>query len=315
MAQKTTAGGSNRGRGSERDDMLSTYLSSIGRVPLLSAEEEHNLARELREAEVDTWTLLLRVPGVRQLLDNEALRPAGFVATAELSLLLKQGHSLLDDATLELRVRVAEALREADDDRTLVAQVMSIIGDDSVNGAELRAVMAKAKAARARALRTRNHFIRANLRLVVSIARRFHHHRMPLIDLIQEGNLGLMKSVHRFDHRKGFRFSTYAHWWIKQSIERAIMNKGTQVRIPVHLFDQRREVQRAAHDLTQKLRRPPTLPELAVHLGIGVARLQEVIGAVPREPCSLDEPFGGEEDRTLGETLANHDQLGPDDHV
>jgi len=139
---------------------------------------------------------------------------------------------------------------------------------------------------------------------VVSVARRFHHFRMPLIDLIQEGNLGLIKSVHRFDHRKGFRFSTYAHWWIRQAIERAIMNKGAQVRLPVHVFDARREVAKVTRELTFSLGREPDLAEIAKALGMAESKLHDVLASVPRDPQSLDDPIGDDEDRTLAEAIA-----------
>ena len=227
---------------------------------------------------------------------------------------------------------VAASLREADDDRKLIDEAIAVLaqakiiaqpGEDAAarrqrtlrthrRHLELHQAVSKE---RARALRIRNNFVRANLRLVVSVARRFHHYRMPFIDLIQEGNLGLIKSVHRFDDRRGFRFSTYAHWWIRQAIERAIMNKGAQVRLPVHIFDARREVAKAARELSQRYGREPSTEELSELIGVPLDKLRDILKAVPRDPVSLDDPVGDDEDRTLGETIAASEESMPDEQV
>jgi RNA polymerase sigma factor (sigma-70 family) len=292
--------GRRSGGGDGRDEMLSDYLSSLGRIPLLTPEEEKDLASRFRDAEVRSWKRLLGVSEVRAFL---ARHPLLHDAAADVRASLERtgaGAGADDDA-------IADALREIDDDRVVIDEVIALIADARVRE-EVRTL-------RRQSLAIRNRFVRANLRLVVSVARRFHHYRLPLIDLIQEGNLGLIKSVHRFDHRKGFRFSTYAHWWIRQAIERAIMNKGAQVRLPVHVFDARREVAKATRDLHQHLGREPTLQELAKELQTPVEKVEEVMRAVPREPQSLEDPVGDDEERTLGEVIHDRDALLPDEHV
>ncbi len=284
-----------------RDELLSDYLSSLGGIPLLTPEGEKDLAARFRDAEVRCWRRLLGVADVRTSL---AAHPALHDATEPVRAALDRGDALDD---------VADAMRELDDDRVLIDDVIASLARASSRHAGV--VLGEVRTLRRRALELRNRFVRANLRLVVSVARRFHHYRLPLIDLIQEGNLGLIKSVHRFDHRKGFRFSTYAHWWIRQAIERAIMNKGAQVRLPVHVFDARREVAKATRDLHAQLGRDPSTAELAQQLQLPVEKLEEVLRAVPREPQSLEDPIGDDEERTLGEVICDRDALLPDEHV
>ncbi|MBN2358854.1 MAG: sigma-70 family RNA polymerase sigma factor, partial [Deltaproteobacteria bacterium] len=134
-------------------------------------------------------------------------------------------------------------------------------------------------------------------------------------DLIQEGNLGLIKAVHRFDHRRGFRFSTYAHWWIRQSIERAIVNKGAQVRLPVHVFDTRRQVNRAIRELTTDYGRTPTEEEVAGFLDIPIEKVAEVQDVMLRDPVSIDDVVGDEDERNLSAMLTDRDALAPDETV
>jgi RNA polymerase primary sigma factor len=303
-----------KGRGDGRDVNLSEYLTSLGRIPLLTAEDEVRLASTLREIETACWTQLLAVPAVLAVLVDSALCADAPALRPRLERLRElrrgdDGAALADEAA-----DVAALLRELDDDRSVVEAAIAVVDHAVAQGELPPALLAVVKADRRRAVDVRNTFVRANLRLVVSVARRFHHHRLPLIDLIQEGNLGLIKSVHRFDHRKGFRFSTYAHWWIRQAIERAIMNKGAQVRLPVHIFDARRELARVTRDLTHALGREPTEEQVAAALGCSLDKLHEIVAAVPREPASLDDPIGDDEDRTLAEAIAG-DGPSPDEQV
>ncbi|MEZ4273231.1 MAG: sigma-70 family RNA polymerase sigma factor [Myxococcota bacterium] len=145
------------------------------------------------------------------------------------------------------------------------------------------------------------------MRLVVSVARNFHHYQVPFIDLIQEGNVGLMKAVHRFDHRRGFRFSTYAHWWIRQSVERAIINKGSQVRLPVHVIDARRQVRRAQAKLTPVLKRSPTVDEIAQETQFGVAKVEQILNGIHPDPVSLDETMSSDDQRKFVDMLKDED--------
>jgi RNA polymerase primary sigma factor len=145
---------------------------------------------------------------------------------------------------------------------------------------------------------------------VVSIAKRFIGHGIPFLDMIQEGNLGLMKAVEKFDHHRGFRFSTYATWWIKQSITRAIADQARTIRIPVHMVDRIRQLYKAQRDLEQTLGRQPTVEEIAATLGLPVSKVQWTM-KVSWNPISLESPVGDDEDAELGQFIEDDVSLTP----
>jgi RNA polymerase primary sigma factor len=145
----------------------------------------------------------------------------------------------------------------------------------------------------------REHIIKANTRLVVSIAKRYLGRGVPFLDLIQEGNLGLMKAVEKYDVHKGFRFSTYATWWIRQTITRAIADQSRTIRVPVHMSDRIRQTYKATHDLEQRLGRVPKPDELAAELGLDLQKLLWIL-QVSWIPLSLESPVGDDEDSDLG---------------
>jgi RNA polymerase primary sigma factor len=156
----------------------------------------------------------------------------------------------------------------------------------------------------------REHLSKGNTRLVVSIAKKYMGRGVPFLDLIQEGNLGLMKAVSKFEYQRGFRFSTYATWWIRQTITRSIADQGRTIRIPVHMTDRIRLLYKTAHKMEQRLGRPPTPEELAEELEVDCSRVQWML-QVSRIPISLESPVGDEDDSEFGMFVEDNDTPSP----
>ena len=232
------------------EDPVRMYLKEIGKVPLLSAEEEIELAKNME---------------------------AGAVAKEKIAILKSREENATEEELAEIKEEIKNLQKDLD------------AGDEA-----------------------KKRLAEANLRLVVSIAKRYVGRGMLFLDLIQEGNLGLIKAVEKFDYRKGYKFSTYATWWISQAITRAIADHARTIRIPVHMVETINKLIRVSRQLLQELGREPSPEEIAAEMNMPVERVREIL-KISQEPVSLETPIGEEEDSHLGDFIQDDNVPVPAD--
>ena len=232
------------------EDPVRMYLKEIGKVPLLSAEEEIELAKNME---------------------------AGAVAKEKIAILKSREENATEEELAEIKEEIKNLQKDLD------------AGDEA-----------------------KKRIAEANLRLVVSIAKRYVGRGMLFLDLIQEGNLGLIKAVEKFDYRKGYKFSTYATWWIRQAITRAIADQARTIRIPVHMVETINKLIRVSRQLLQELGREPSPEEIAAEMNMPVERVREIL-KISQEPVSLETPIGEEEDSHLGDFIQDDNVPVPAD--
>jgi RNA polymerase primary sigma factor len=299
------------------------YFRDMAALDVLRPEQEFVAAKEIEGLEVTVWKELLGfLPALETVATAiDAIAPG----RNEIKLLRKAAlvrGTKAPERYARVVVKAAIDLRENDVDKIWVEAALAAV-DRMVRNIGTRGVVAARSPARSRgaadwlrrvenadraAREARNDFVKANLRLVVSIARRFNHGRMSLADLIQEGNLGLMKAVERYDYRRGFRFSTYASWWIRHAISRALADKGREIRLPVHMIDAQHRLTKARRLLTGKLGRNPTTDELAEATQMPADKIEKMRSWVLEQSVSIDRPTGDEDGRNLGEVLEDPDR-------
>ena len=324
---------------------LARYFRDMAVYAVMDPALELATAKEFEAAEIARWESVLAYPPALEMVARaveaelaslpEPVTVAEFDKLRKLVKAYRKNRSKLDRVSskrwADTSAALARKLRALDADRLFIEAVDHELArttrndevDEEVESEEpgqvlssgYRKYLVGVGRARDRLFRVKNRFVAANLRLVVSIARRYNRGRMPLIDLIQEGNIGLIKAVERFDHSRGYRFSTYASWWIRHAISRALADKGRAVRIPVHMLDTYNRVQRVASQITVKLGREPTLEELATETGIALEKLERIKKDWAETPFSLDRPVNDEDGRRFIDLLEDDKVMSPLEHV
>jgi len=301
------------------EDLVQAYFNSMGDIPILTKDEEVELAKKLQEGKIIIKDTVVGLSIYKKILDEvnkeeeseslteeekaeEALSRTIIKLEDLINQLDKVEQKIKEYGTLkDLRKKINDFKKAGESPKTLenlykevYTDIKKIENESGLKVDELKNVWNKIYKAKCLVEETKNELITRNLRLVVNIAKNYVGRGLPLLDLIEEGNIGLMKAVDKFKYEKGFKFSTYATWWIRQAITRALIDQTKTIRVPVHMMEFYNRVTKASRELTQQLGREPNNEEIAEKLGVPVRKVEEVFRAI-QDPIGLQTPIGDED--------------------
>jgi len=283
----------------EVTDGIGKYLQEIGRTPLLSAEQERQYGRKVRESKRFLRGKILEVSNLME--KNPSLH----------SLAKKEGIKVQDLRMARKKFQKMESVLNVLTELTEERETESNLSQDKEKFLKLLREVKRAKLCYDR---YRDKMIKANLRLVVNFAKKYTGRGVPFLDLIQEGNIGLSRAVDKFDYRRGNRFSTYASWWIRQSLSRAISDQSRTIRVPIHITELMKRVNRRSQELEQELGRTPTTKEIADRCGLSMEKVERVRKAITQS-TSMDIPIGEDQDSRLVELIENKEATDPFEEI
>src|SRR5438034_987134 len=335
---------------SRTDDPVRLYLKEMGSVALLSREGEIEIAKRIEEGKKDISSVVFGMPmgiqfvlslrdklkadkiNIREIVsayeeefeeeptehDDKELRDHTFEGLNKVRKLSKSLMALYEKSRRSgseparqhrLKQEIKKIFQAARGRIRRLETEEALVSADEIKDAVRHLDLAAEKVKRGKA-----ELVEANLRLVVSIAKKYTNRGLQFLDLIQEGNIGLMKAVDKFEYRRGYKFSTYATWWIRQAITRAIADQARTIRIPVHMIETINKLIRTSRQLVQELGREPTSEEIAKRMDIPVAKVRKVL-KIAQEPISLETPIGEEEDSHLGDFIEDRGVVSPAEAV
>ena len=306
-AQKEVLASEDKEEYDETEDIVQAYFHSMGNISILTRNEEVELAKRLEEGKEIIKRVVTTLPLYKKLeasLDGKEEEDVNNSEKEKTDEALEMSLKVLDN--LMLKIEIAERKIVSKEVQNEYKRVASEVG---IKIDELKAKWDRITKARILVSEAKNELITRNLRLVVNVAKNYIGRGLSLLDLIQEGNIGLMKSIDKFDYKMGFKFSTYATWWIRQGITRALIDQTKTIRVPVHMMEFYNKVTRASRELTQQLGREPSKEEIAKRLEVSTGKVEGIFKSI-QDPIALQTPIG-DEDSKLEDFISDKDSPSP----
>lgn len=329
------------------EDLVQAYFNSMGDIPILTKEEEVELAKKLQEGKSIIRETVMELSLYQKILeeinkeeDSETLTEDDKAEEALNKTIIRIENLINEIEKTEQKIKIYGSLKDLRKQinekrklgentkqlenlyKEIHTEIKKIENESGLKIDELKNIWQKIYKAKCLVEDTKNELITRNLRLVVNIAKNYVGRGLPLLDLIEEGNIGLMKAVDKFKYEKGFKFSTYATWWIRQAITRALIDQTKTIRVPVHMMEFYNRVTKASRELTQQLGREPNNEEIAEKLGVPVRKVEEVFRAI-QDPIGLQTPIGDEDteledfigDKTSPSPVSEAERIELSEHI